>query len=204
MKRVYKFEFKIKGEYAEGKLPDGSTFYVDTNRISDIEQLSWHRSKDGYISNYSRSSKETLALHRWLLGITDPTVIVDHVNRNRMDCRLENLRTASFQQNSCNHKLFCTNQTGYAGVYYSNCSRRYEVKVGYMGKRIFLGASADNPTHLAQLYNIAAQYLYGDYVGVLNDVPSPSLRDIRRTQIKCDHHKQRLDSCAMSPQIRIA
>lgn len=199
MKRVFKFDFRIRGDYAEGKLPDGSIFYVDTNRIPDIEKLPWHRNKEGYVSNYLRSSKETLTLHRWLLGITDPTVIVDHINRVRMDCRLENLRTASFQQNSCNHKIFCTNQTGYAGVYYSNCSRRYEAKVGYKGKRIFLGASTDNPRHLAQFYNIAAQYLYGAYVGVLNDVPSPSLTDIQRIQDKCFHHKQWLDSREISP-----
>lgn len=204
MKRIFGFDFKIKGAYAAGTLPDGSIFVVDSQRIPDIEQLTWHKGKDGYVVNYSRLHKRASLLHRWLLGITDPTVIVDHINRDRMDCRMANLRTVSFQQNSCNHKLFCTNQTGYAGVYYSNRSMRYEAKVGYLGKRIYLGASVDNPQYLAQLYNIAAQYLFGDYVGALNDVPSPSLRDIRRIQIKCDHHKQRLDSRAKSPQIRIA
>ena len=194
MKRLRGFDFKIQGAQAIGTLPDGSHFIVDSQRIPDIEQLTWHKNTDGYISNYTRKRKGVLLLHRWLLGITEPTVIVDHVNRDRMDCRLENLRVVSFHQNSCNHKLFRTNQTGYAGVYYSNRSLRYEVKIGYMGKRIYLGASVNNPLYLAQLYNIAAQYLYDNYVGVLNDVPSPSFNDVQRIQLKCEHHKQKIDS----------
>ena len=194
MKRIRRFDFKIQGAQAVGTLPDGSLFIVDAQRIPDIEQLTWHKNTDGYISNYTRKRKGVLLLHRWLLGITEPTVIVDHLNRDRMDCRLENLRLVSFHQNSSNHKLFSTNQTGYAGVYYSNRSLRYEAKIGYMGKRIYLGASVNNPLYLAQLYNIAAQYLYGNYVGVLNDVPSPSFNDVQRIQLKCEHHKQKIDS----------
>lgn len=204
MIRMRGFDFKIQGAQAIGTLPDGSHFIVDSQRIPDIEQLTWHKNTDGYISNYTRKRKGVLLLHRWLLGITEPTVIVDHVNRDRMDCRLENLRVVSFHQNSCNHKLFRTNQTGYAGVYYSNRSLRYEVKIGYMGKRIYLGASVDDPLYLSQLYNIAARYLYGDYVGILNDVPAPSQYDVERIHLKCENHKQKLDSLKSHIRRRIA
>lgn len=204
MKRVRGFDFKIQGTQAVGTLPDGSLFIVDEQRIPDIEQLKWHKNKDGYISNYTRKRKGVLLLHRWLLGITNPTVIVDHVNRDRLDCRLENLRVVTFHQNSCNHKLFITNQTGYAGVYYSNRSSRYEAKIGYMGKRIYLGASVDDPLYLSQLYNIAARYLYGDYVGILNDVATPSLDDVERIHLKCEYHKQRFDSLQSHIRRRIA
>lgn len=121
-----------------------------------------------------------------------------------MDYRLANLRAVSYQQNSCNHKIFCTNRSGYAGVYYSKCSKRYEAKVGYKGKRIFLGASNDNPEFLARLYNTAAQYLYGDYVGVINDVPLLSIKDTQYIQNKCEHYKLVIDACEALPQIRIA
>ena len=81
MKRIRGFDFKIQGAQAVGTLPDGSLFIVDAQRIPDIEQLTWHKNKDGYISNYTRKRKGVLLLHRWLVGITEPTVIAAHVNR---------------------------------------------------------------------------------------------------------------------------
>ena len=116
--------------------------------------------------------------------------MVDHINRDRKDCRRENLRVISPFGNSCNHKLFGTNKTGYTGVYYSRHSGRYEVKVGYNNKRIRLGTSKDDLITLAQMYNIGAQFFFGEYVGELNDVPPPSEDLVRQVIEKCQKFKE--------------
>ena len=88
-------------------------------------------------------------------------------------------------QNSANHSLFQTNKTGYTGVYYSKCAGRYEVKVGYGGKRIKLGSSKDDLVTLAQMYNIGASFFFGEYAGALNNVPEPSDKLIKAVIEKC-------------------
>jgi hypothetical protein len=48
--------------------------------------------------------------HGWL------PPIIDHINRNRFDNRISNLRPASGSMNNCNKALSPTNTSGYAGV----------------------------------------------------------------------------------------
>ncbi len=181
------YNFQITGTTAQGILPNGDIFMIDADDISLAERYYWgDDKKDGYIVA-SRSGKK---LHRLIAGVDDPKVMVDHINRNRKDCRRENLRIISPFGNSCNHKLFGTNKTGYTGVYYSKHSGRYEVKVGYNHKRIRLGTSKDDLVILAQMYNIGAQFFFGEYVGELNDVPPPSEELVRQVIEKCRKYKE--------------
>ena len=76
------------------------------------------------------------------------------------------------------------------GVYFSKHSGRYEVKVGYNNKRIKLGSSTDDLVTLAQMYNIGALYLFGEYTGVLNDVPDPPEYLVKTVIEKCKKHKE--------------
>ena len=122
-----KLRFRYQGDTAIGTLASGVEFVIDAKDVELVAQKSWTVNKDGYLSHHARSSGQNYLLHRWLLGVTDSRVIVDHVNRNRMDYRRCNLRTVSPTQNSANHSFFQTNKTGYTGVYFSRHSGRYEV-----------------------------------------------------------------------------
>ena len=179
------YDFRIDGKAATGTLPNGETFIIDADSIPLVELHRWQNdAKDGYVV-----CKQTgTTLHRYIAGVTDSNVMVDHINRNRKDCRRENLRIISAFGNSCNHKLYDTNKTGYTGVYYSRHSGRYEVKVGYNHRRILLGTSKDDLILLAQMYNIGAQFFFGEYVGELNDVPAPPKDLVRRITEKCQKY----------------
>ena len=83
-------------------------------------------------------------------------------------------------------------------MYYSRCGKRYEVKVGYNRKRIKLGSSKDNIILLAGMYNIAARYLFGEYVGELNDVPDPPQKIIDSVIEKCKTYKESKEASAIS------
>jgi len=181
------YNFQVTGTTATGILPNGDAFIIDADDIPLVEKYYWgDDSKDGYVVA-SRSGKR---LHRLIAGVNDPKVMVDHINRNRKDCRRSNLRVISTFGNSCNHSHFITNKTGYTGVYYSKHSGRYEVKVGYDHKRIKLGSSLNDLITLAQMYNIGAQFFFGEYVGELNDVPPPSEELIQCVIAKCQKYKE--------------
>ena len=181
------YDFKIDKKVATGILPNGESFVIDAEAIPLVEQYRWQNdSSDGYIV----SKRTGMKLHRLIAGVCDSKTMVDHINRDRKDCRRANLRIISPFGNSCNHKLFGTNKTGYTGVYYSRHSGRYEVKVGYNHNRIKLGTSKDDLVTLAQMYNIGAQFFFGEYVGELNNVPPPSEDLVRQVIEKCQKYKE--------------
>lgn len=184
-----KYNFILEGDRANGTLPDGTQFIIDAAKIEMVNTRYWRIGKDGYLVSQNRQGKMQL-LHRWVLGDgLAARSIVDHINRNRLDNRLENLRVITTQGNSCNHSLFVTNKTGYTGVYYSTIAQRYEAKVGYDGRRILLGTSKHDTVKLAQMYNIAAQHLFGEYVGHLNTVPLPEESLVEKIRHKCEKYK---------------
>lgn len=183
-----KYDFGVYNGIAVGSLPNGEQFIVDAEMIPLVNAKFWRRDKDGYIVSVSKDRRDYRVLHREIMGVHDTKTIIDHINRDRMDCRKCNLRIVNNTQNSCNHKMFSTNKTGYTGVYYSSSANRYEAKVGYRSKRIYLGSSRTDIVLLAQMYNIAALYIYGRFAGELNDVPTPSDKLTKSVISKCEKY----------------
>jgi hypothetical protein len=63
-----------------------------------------------------RGRKSTIKLHRFILGITDPKVKVDHKNHNGLDNRRENLRDCTQAENGANSLLYKSNKIGHKGI----------------------------------------------------------------------------------------
>lgn len=60
----------------------------------------------------------------------DPNKLIDHINGIRDDNRIENLRLATYSENSRNiNKLTKSNSTGFTGIHYSKRDKRYVVQV---------------------------------------------------------------------------
>lgn len=99
-----------------------------------------------------RDGKEVyrrVGLHRWLLGLKpgDPRT-VDHINRNRLDCRRSNLRICTAAENAQNqgaHKRWNRDgmDSGMRGVTWHAEDRKWESQVTIRGKRTYLGRFAD-------------------------------------------------------------
>ena len=187
------YNFEVAGNIATGRLPCGTEFVIDEDMIQCIGQHYMHMGKDGYIL-IKTTSEHSMFLHRYIAGVSNRSTMIDHINRDRLDNRRSNLRVVTPIQNSRNHSLFSTNKTGFTGVYLSKWAKRYDAKVGYKNKRIFLGSSKHDIIRLAQMYNIAAAYLYGDYAGEFNDVPPPDDILITIIQKKCDKYKKMMDA----------
>jgi len=72
-----------------------------------------------------------------------PEEQIDHINRNRSDNRLANLRCVTASQNQHNTGLRKDNKTGVTGVRWRAAKKNYEAKINIRKKRHYLG-SYDN------------------------------------------------------------
>lgn len=85
--------------------------------------------------------------------------LVDHINGNTLDNRRANLRIATNQQNSCNHKAR-------GDVPFSGVTRRgsvFAAAIWPSGSHINLGTNHATAEQAAALYNAAATLLYGRF-----------------------------------------
>lgn len=105
----------------------------------------------------------TVYLHRFIMD-AESGVLIDHANRDGLDCRRENLRRASQSQNSQNRINERPPASGYRGVYRDKAAWR--VKIQIEGKQINGGQYA-TPVEAARVYDRRALELFGEFA-VLN------------------------------------
>lgn len=130
---------------AEIKLGHGYVALVDEDDEAWLNQWRWYRSPYGYavrtqngvMSKGVRKNKG-ISMHRLING-TPAGLETDHINRNRLDNRRQNLRTCTRRENVLNRGLFKTNKSGCAGVNYHKLGRYWIARITKDGNRICLG-----------------------------------------------------------------
>jgi hypothetical protein len=110
---------------------------------------------------------ESILIHRVILGrmIGRPLLeseLVDHVDRNGLNCRRSNLRIANSSQNQINQKLSSLNTSGYKGIYWHKKARKWHATIGVYGKTKSLGYY-DDPSEAHKAYMRAAREYYGEF-----------------------------------------
>ena len=122
-------------EYRDGKL----YWKVKPNRKIKIGDAVGTLNLDGYLR--TKINGEPYLVHRliflWHHGYL-PTK-VDHENTNRLDSRIENLRSAIGAQNNWNAKKPSTNTSGIKGVSWYKARQKWKVQLCVDGKTKFFG-----------------------------------------------------------------
>lgn len=143
---------------------------IDEEDYELVSPYSWYLHTAGYAMAHPKGKDRiTVLMHRLIMG--SDVKLVDHINRNRLDNRRENLRPASPQMNAANRGISKRNKSGYKGV--SKCKNRWRSRIMINGKEINLGFYA-TPEEAAEAYNEAALEYLGEYA-VLNEIPQKSL-----------------------------
>jgi len=101
-----------------------------------VEHYFWHKTSSGYAA--ARIEGRLIMMHRFLLS--EPAGgEVDHINRNKLDNRRQNLRIVDRSQNAVNTGIRNTNTSGYKGVSWSKAARKYEAHITHKGIKYYLG-----------------------------------------------------------------
>jgi hypothetical protein len=90
-----------------------------------------------------------------------PTELVDHRNHNTLDDRFDNVRPATYQENSFNTGAHVDNATGLKGVHL-HVDGRYRAQISVNRKRAHLGLFA-TASQAHQAYLAAAERLHGEF-----------------------------------------
>lgn len=87
---------------------------------------------------------------------------VDHIDGNKFNNRIENLRPADASHNVANSKKRKNNTTGYKGVSLNKNKTKYVAKIMKNRKYIHLG-TFDDPREAHEAYLAAAKELFNDF-----------------------------------------
>lgn len=104
--------------------------------------------------------RKVIPLHR-IITSCPKHMIVDHINGNGLDNRLENLRVCTKAQNMSNQKIHKNNKSGYKGVVRLK-ENTWEAKINSNKVRIHLGKFS-SPQDAAMAYDKAARIYHGEF-----------------------------------------
>lgn len=154
-----KNKYEINGEVTTVYDSKGRAFLIDTNMIDYVGLKRWSVEPG---KNRVRSSN--IALHRYLLGEEHESI--DHINRNRLDNRLCNLRPCTVLENNRNRGACKSNKTGFKGVCFEKSKGKYKATIGVNYKKIHIGYF-ETAEEASEAYKEKSAELFGDYSPML-------------------------------------
>ena len=110
-------------------------------------------------------AKQMFRAHRIIFALANnrwPTLQIDHINGDKLDNRLENLREATAFQNCHNRSIGVRNKSGRKGVFWNKAENRWQARITVNGTRIFLGSHKDVAL-AAFIYECAAEKYHGEF-----------------------------------------
>jgi hypothetical protein len=128
----------------------------------------WLENTQGYAYCNMRNEgggRRKVLMHRLILGIEDNSQLEgDHINRNRLDNRRENLRTCTPAENTRNIGVPRHNTSGYKGVSFHKATGKWQAAIGSgkKGSRTHLGIFPTAEEAYA-VYCDAARKRFGEF-----------------------------------------
>lgn len=139
---------------------------VDDDWIEYVRKHKWRiQGRDKSVMRTRLTSEpkgvRNIRLAREIMGLTvDDGMEVDHINRNTLDNRRENLRVVSPMKNQWNAGVRVDNKWGYRGVYWNMISFQYQLKCN---KKMYQKSGFKTPEEAARARDRKALELYGNF-----------------------------------------
>lgn len=192
-------DYRIEGDTAIFNLYNRASekigeFKVDAFNAEKVKDIHWHRSSSGYIStNAIDGKKKRIQLHNYLLPLSEEELerglVVDHINSQKNDCRLSNLRKCTQSHNRMNSLKRSDSSSGFTGVHYSYQSKNWIAEITKFGttSRFFIPRATKKIAVYARL--VAEEILFDEFFSqeqrikkmeFTQDLPEETKREIEQ------------------------
>jgi hypothetical protein len=109
---------------------------IDSDK-SYLSKFNWSLSKDGYAVAWIDG--KVTKLHHALMGKPTKGMVIDHINRSKLDNTVQNLRLTTQKTNMRNTGMFNTNTSGHKGVTWDKRTSKWIAQAFFDGKYRFGG-----------------------------------------------------------------
>lgn len=164
---------QAKAHYAADMLLSRFIYDADTGALiwkhSDNQRSAWNGKFAGKAAGYIRNdgyriinlAGSYLYAHRiiWAMTMGEWPDQIDHINGDRSDNRLENLRSVSATENNRNLRRRAKSVSGRTGVFWDSVNNRWGASIQVDGRSIWLGRF--NTVSEAGAARSAAEARYG-------------------------------------------
>lgn len=140
-------------EYRDGHLYWKRVAHPNKQYLADKPAGSLHKTGYRHVTWMGKFHKVHRLIFLMHHGYLPPEV--DHINGDRADNRIENLRAANRSENQCNRPALASNTSGYPGVSWHKKSKAWLVRVMKNGKTHMVGYFKD--LELAGLVSVEAR-----------------------------------------------
>ena len=132
------------------------------NKIKPGDIAGSRMKKNGYL--YISINNKLYRSHRliFLMHYGYMPEYIDHIDNNRTNNRIENLRHATASENQYNRRISRNNTSGIKGISWSNSSKRWKAQVMHEGVTTYLG-SFTSLEKASEVLKKAREELHGEF-----------------------------------------
>jgi len=143
------------------KLTQGKYALVADADFEYLNQFHWSIDGSGYPQRANKTPKgwRPIRMHRDILKLKDGE-IGDHINRNKLDNQLNNLRKCTPRVNVINRPISKNNTSGYKGVNWDKWSSKWRAEIMVNYKKISLGRFKEIKNAILVRKNAERKYQY--------------------------------------------
>ena len=148
------------------RLTLGKFAIVDAEDFEEVNKFKWYAVEEEgifYAVKVTRieGKRSTLRMHRFITGVTDPEIKVDHWDRNGLNNTRPNLRTCTNQENTRN-QVGSDKTSLLKGVFFDVERGKWMAQIKVDGKSQYLGRF-DNEIAAGEAYDLKASEVFGEF-----------------------------------------
>jgi hypothetical protein len=141
-------------------LGSGKHAIVDDDMHDQLSKFRWYVVNSGYVRRSTGRHTGVFMHHEVLGSPLNRGGLADHINRDKLDNRRENLRLVTLAENL--HNRLYHNPAGFRGVTLYRRLGRFSAQITKDGQHFYLGLF-NTPTAAARAYDRKAIELYGEH-----------------------------------------